>query len=66
MAMTAVYMLNKCPTKRLGSMVLEEAWSEHKLSVKHFKIFGSLCYKLVPDQRRKKLDDKSEKMIFMG
>jgi hypothetical protein len=34
--------------------------------VKHLKIFGSLCYKHVPDVRRSKLDDKSESMIFTG
>jgi hypothetical protein len=28
-------------------------------------VFGSLCYKHVPDARRKKLDDKSEAMIFV-
>nr|KYP66838.1 Retrovirus-related Pol polyprotein from transposon TNT 1-94 [Cajanus cajan] len=65
-AMTAVYVLNRCPTKRLDSMVPEEAWSGSKPSVKHFRIFGSLCYRHVPDQRRKKLDDKSEPMIFVG
>nr|KYP61818.1 Retrovirus-related Pol polyprotein from transposon TNT 1-94 [Cajanus cajan]KYP63036.1 Retrovirus-related Pol polyprotein from transposon TNT 1-94 [Cajanus cajan] len=65
-AMTAVYVLNRCPTKRLGSMVPEEAWSGSKPSVKHLRIFGSLCYRHVPDQRRKKLDDKSEAMIFVG
>nr|KYP47011.1 Retrovirus-related Pol polyprotein from transposon TNT 1-94 [Cajanus cajan] len=65
-AMTVVYVLNRCPTKRLGSMVPEEAWSGSKPSVKHLRIFGSLCYRHVPDQRRKKLDDKSEAMIFVG
>ena len=65
-AMTVVHVLNRCPTKRLNSMVPEEAWSGSKPSVKHFRIFGSLCYRHVPDQRRKKLDDKSEPMIFVG
>ena len=64
--MTTMHVLNRCPTKRLDSMVPEEAWSGSKPSVKHFKIFGSLCYKHVLDQRRKKLDDKSEPMIFVG
>ncbi|MCH97475.1 retrovirus-related pol polyprotein from transposon tnt 1-94, partial [Trifolium medium] len=50
---TAVYILNRCPTKRLIDKVSEE-------------VFGSLCYKHVPEARRKKLDDKSEPMIFVG
>lgn len=65
-SMTIVHMLNVCPTKRLGSMVREEAWSGKKLSVNHFKIFRSLCYRHIHGQRRKKLYDKSEKMIFVG
>lgn len=64
--MTTVYVLNTCPTKRLGPMVPEEAWSGNKPLVKHFKIFGHICYKHVPNQRRRKLDDKREKMIFVG
>jgi len=46
--MTAVYMLNRCPTKRLNSMVPEEAWTGVKPSVKNLKVFGSLCYKHKP------------------
>jgi len=37
----------------------EEAWCGVKPSVQHLKVFGSLCFKHVPDQLRKKLDDKS-------
>ena len=32
----------------------------------HFRIFGSLCFKHVPKQNRKKLDDKAEPMILIG
>jgi len=42
---TATYVLNKCPTKRLESKVPEEVWAEVKPFVKHFKVFGSKCYK---------------------
>ncbi|GAU38979.1 hypothetical protein TSUD_378550 [Trifolium subterraneum] len=63
---TAVYILNISPTKKLKDKVPEEVWSKCKSSVTHFKVFGSLSYKHVPDARRKKLDDKSEPMIFVG
>lgn len=63
---TAVYVLNRCPTKKLDGKVPEEAWFGVKPSVRHFRIFGSLCYRHIPDQKRKKLDDKSEAMIFVG
>ncbi|MCI15007.1 retrovirus-related Pol polyprotein from transposon TNT 1-94 [Trifolium medium] len=62
---TAAYILNKGPTKKL-KIVPEEAWSGRKPSVKHLKVFGSLCYKHVPDARRTKLEDKSEIMILIG
>ncbi|KAK2968055.1 hypothetical protein RJ640_025499 [Escallonia rubra] len=44
----------------------QEAWSGFKPSVSHLKVFGSIAYVHVPDQQRKKLDDKSEKFIFIG
>jgi hypothetical protein len=61
-----VYILNKCPTKRLKLKVPEEAWSGRKPNVKHLKVFGSICYKHIPDAKRGKLDDRSETMIFIG
>ncbi|GAU33536.1 hypothetical protein TSUD_143290 [Trifolium subterraneum] len=63
---TAVYILNRSPTKKLIDKVPEEVWSKCKPSVTHFKVFGSLNYKHVPDARRKKLDGKSEPMVFVG
>jgi len=65
-AMTIAHVLNRCPTKRLESIVPKEAWSGSKPSIKHFKIFGSFCFRHIPNQRRKKLDDISEPMIFVG
>ena len=64
-AATAVYVLNHCPTKRLEFKVLEEVWTGKKPSIRHFRVFGSLCYRHIPDQKRRKLDDKSEQMIFV-
>jgi hypothetical protein len=46
--------------------VPEEAWSGRKPNVKHLKVFGSICYKHIPDAKRGKLDDRSETMIFIG
>ncbi|WJX17845.1 hypothetical protein P8452_07710 [Trifolium repens] len=63
---TAVYILNRSPTKKLKDKVPEEVWSKSKPSVSHLKVFGSLCYKHVPDAKRKKLEDKSVPMIFVG
>lgn len=32
----------------------------------HLCIFGSVCYRHVPDQLRRKLDDKGEQLILAG
>ena len=63
---TVAYVLNRCPTKRLKNKVPEEVWSGKKSSVNHLRVFGSICYKHVPNAGRKKLDDKSEAMILVG
>ena len=57
----AVYLLNRCPTRSLQAVTPEEAWSGHKPSVTHLRVFGCVAYAKIPDARRTKLDDKSEK-----
>jgi len=61
-----VYLLNRCPTRSLQVVTPEEAWSGHKPSVTHLRVFGCVAYAKIPDARRSKLDDKSEKYIFVG
>lgn len=63
---TAAFILNRCPTKSLKNVTLEEAWSGIKPDVSNFRIFGCLCFRHVPEQLRKKLDDRSESMVFLG
>ena len=47
-------------------MTPEEAWNGHSPAVDHFKIFGSIAFAHIPDQKRMKVDDKGEKCIFLG
>ncbi|GKV11790.1 hypothetical protein SLEP1_g23011 [Rubroshorea leprosula] len=47
-------------------MTPEEAWSGRKPTVDHLRIFGCVAYAHVPDQKRKKLDNKGEKCIFLS
>ncbi|XP_074290249.1 uncharacterized protein LOC141616980 [Silene latifolia] len=44
----------------------EEAWSGPRPMVDHLRVFGSIAYVHVPDKKRKKLDDKGEKCVFLG
>ncbi|KAJ3704843.1 hypothetical protein LUZ61_008548 [Rhynchospora tenuis] len=61
----AVYLQNRCPTASLENMTPQEAWCGVKPTVSHLKVFGSVAYAHIPDQRRTKLDDKSKKLIFI-
>lgn len=61
---TALYILNKCPTKALKDKTPVEAWSGMKPFVSHFKIFGCICYAYIPAEKRTKLDEKSKKIGF--
>ncbi|WVY95082.1 hypothetical protein V8G54_034170 [Vigna mungo] len=63
---TSVYLLNKCPTKVLPDDVPHAKWTGMKPSIKHLRIFGSLVFSHIADQKRSKLDDKEEAMVFVG
>lgn len=63
---TSIYVLNICPTKNLKEVVPIDKWTERKQSVSHFKVFGSVCYKHIPDATRRKLDDRSKVMLLIG
>ncbi|GKV28744.1 hypothetical protein SLEP1_g37756 [Rubroshorea leprosula] len=62
----SIHILNRSPTLAVKDMTPEEAWSGRKPTVDHLRIFGCVAYAHVPDQKRKKLDNKGEKCIFLG
>ena len=56
-------MLNK----EDGRKTLHEAWTGSKPNISHLIVFfGSMCFRHVPEQLRKKLDDRSEVMVLIG
>ncbi|RVW91999.1 Copia protein [Vitis vinifera] len=63
---TSAYLLNRLPTKSVQSKTPIETWSGVKPSVKHLKVFGSLCYLHVPSIKKGKLDERAEKGVFVG
>ncbi|KAG6525448.1 hypothetical protein ZIOFF_015404 [Zingiber officinale] len=63
---TAVYLSNRCPTTAIPNKTPFEAWSGRRPSVNHLKVFGSICYSQIPKQKRSKLDESSERCIFVG
>jgi hypothetical protein len=50
----------------IRSGLIEEKWSGSKVNVYHFKNFGCVAFSHVPEELRKKIDDRSEKYIFIG
>jgi transposase InsO family protein len=62
----ANYIVNRTPTKDFKNITLEEAWTKIKLDVSHFRVFGSIAWAHIPDEKRKALQPKSEKCIFVG
>lgn len=63
---TSVYLLNLSPTRAAMNQTPFEAWKGKKSFVSHLRIFRCISYALVNSQVRKKLDEKSEKCIFVG
>jgi hypothetical protein len=63
---TAVYVLNRCPTKSVDGMTSFEAWHGKKPAVHHLKTFGCIVYVRNTKPHLKKLEDRGRKMIFVG
>jgi hypothetical protein len=61
----ANYILNHTPTKALKSIRSKEAWNKLKPYVIHFYVFGSVAWAHIPHEKRKSLQSKSEKCIFL-
>ncbi|XXG88109.1 hypothetical protein AAC387_Pa12g0365 [Persea americana] len=62
----ATYVINWVPLSPINMKSPYELMFGEKPSVKHFKVFGSICYVHVPDAKRTGLDAKSRKCIFIG
>lgn len=62
----AAHILNRIPTIALKYVTPEKAWSGKKPHVGYFKVFGCLVWAHIPDEKRKKLEPKGHKCLFMG
>lgn len=63
---TAVYLINRSPTKAVLGKTPYEVWNKEKPNLSELKIFGCEAMAHVPDELRKKWDPKSQKLLFMG
>jgi hypothetical protein len=61
----ANYIVNFTPTNVLKNITPEEYWTKIKPDVSHFHVFGSIAWAHILDAKRKSLQPKSEKCIFV-
>ena len=58
--------MNHSPINSLQGGTLEAAWIQFKQTVSHFRVFGCEAWAHISDEKRKALQPKSEKCIFVG
>lgn len=63
---TAAYIQNRTSSRAIENKTPFEGWNGTKPTLSHMKVFGSICYVHIPDEKRKEWDDKSKKAIFVG
>jgi hypothetical protein len=63
--MTAVYILNRSPTKALNGRMPYEAWHGRKPTISHLRVFGCLVFGKELGHIDK-LDDRSTPGVFIG
>ena len=62
---TACYLVNRSPSSALEDKTPHEVWNGKKPSLSHLRLFGCDAYVHVPKEKRTKLDNKSERCIFI-
>ena len=63
---TAVYLLNRAPTKSLQGRTPYEAWYNKKPRVHHLRTFGCVVHVKQAGPGISKLSDRSTPMVFIG
>ena len=63
---TAAYIRNRCPTSSFKEATPYELWFGVKPDVGHLRVFGSDVYVHIPEVKRRKLDKKALKGVFVG
>ena len=62
---TIVYLRNRSPHATLNMTPFEKLF-QVKPRVDHLRVFGCTAFVKIPDEKRKKLDPKAQKGIFVG
>ena len=62
----AVYLLNRLPTRPMGEKTPFEAMNGRKPHLGHLKVFGCLAHAKQTTPHLKKLEDRSQKLVYFG
>lgn len=62
----ATYLRNRTPTASLNFKSPIEVWTNEKANLSLLKLFGCPVMVHIPKTKRKKFDEKSSKMVFVG
>jgi len=62
----ANFILNRVSNRAVLHVTPEEKWNGRKPDISNFKVFDSECWVHISDEKRKKLDPKAHKCIFIG
>lgn len=62
---TACYLQNRLPSRSLEKTPFEH-WYGTTPDLRHIRQFGCHCFVHIPDEKRRKLDFKAVKLIFIG
>ena len=63
---TAMYLHNRSQTRSLNNMTPYKAWNGVKPDLSHIKVFSCDAYLFAPNEKRGKLQAKSQKCTHMG
>ena len=63
---TAVFLLNRAPTKAVDGMTPYEAWHGRRPDVHYLRTFGCVAYIKATKPHLKKLDDRGTPAVFIG
>jgi transposase InsO family protein len=63
---TAVYLLNRSPTKSVSGKTPFEVWHGYKPDVSYLRVFGCVAHVKVTKPNQTKLDDRSAPMVLFG
>src|SRR5690606_36938910 len=63
---TSAYILNRTACSGIQGVTPYELWYGRAPKISHLRIFGTTAYAHIPDQRRSKLDAKSQKGFLVG